>query len=167
MLYFVRHGQTDSNAKQVFVDKLEPLNSTGIDEALKTAQNLKDVHFDVLFCSPLTRAKQTAEIVNRHHNLPIVIDNSLTERDWGKYMHMLVESVDRKASWNFFCSVEGIEPIKDAFKRVYSFLNYLKENFKDKNVLVVSHSGVGRITNCYFTGIPENGDLLSKGLKNG
>lgn len=58
--YFVRHGQTDQGLD-------EPLNSTGKQQANKLADELKEQELDLLISSPLQRAVQTAEIINKFH----------------------------------------------------------------------------------------------------
>ena len=59
---FVRHGQTEWNSlgKQQGKEDI-PLNSRGIEQAKQTAQLLADRQFDRVYCSPLQRAKQTAQ----------------------------------------------------------------------------------------------------------
>ena len=61
---FVRHGQTEWNSlgKQQGKEDI-PLNSRGIEQAKQTAQLLADRQFDRVYCSPLQRAKQTAQIL--------------------------------------------------------------------------------------------------------
>ena len=47
-----------------------------------------------------------------------------------------------------------------------ALLDMQKEEYKDKTVLIVSHSGVGRVTNAYFNGKPNNGDYTGFKVKN-
>ena len=77
MIYFVRHGKTDYNKKNLLSggDIDIPLNSEGKEQAKITANLLKDVKFDMVFCSPLIRAKKTCEeIMKFHKNIPIIYD---------------------------------------------------------------------------------------------
>ena len=66
MIYFVRHGQTDYNSNKLYAGQKDvPLNKEGVKQAKQTAEQLKDLKFDICFCSPLLRAKQTLnEILN-------------------------------------------------------------------------------------------------------
>lgn len=175
MIYFVRHGVTDWNE---YVDKTGkinpkcqgradiPLNKNGISQAEKLREILKDIKFDKIFCSPLTRAKQTCEIiVGSLKN--VIIDNRLIERGFGKY-----EGLTRD-EFNFsdFCKksfkgIEGAESIQEIEDRVFSLLNELKKE-PDKNILLVSHGGVGCIFRSYFEGIPEDGDYSKLLIHNG
>lgn len=57
-----------------------------------------------------------------------------------------------------------IENIQEFFKRVYNFLDELKQ--KDyESVLIVAHSGVSKAFRGYFEGI-QDGKVLNWGLKN-
>ena len=64
MLYIMRHGRTDWNDMHKLQGRTDiPLNSCGREMAEKAAEEYKDVPLDICFCSPLIRAKETAEIV--------------------------------------------------------------------------------------------------------
>ena len=84
MVYFIRHGETDFNLKGIIQGQLDiPLNETGIKQAYETKDKLTNLKIDIIFCSPLIRAKQTAEIINEKLNVPIVYDNRLKEFNAG------------------------------------------------------------------------------------
>lgn len=167
MIYYVRHGQVNSNSKNLIIGRYdEELNEIGIKQAYETAEKLKSIKPDYIFCSPLKRASKTAQIINLKYNLPIIYDDRLIERDWQDYLFAPIDSVDRKSSWNYYANFEGAESVHNVFDRVYNFLDEMKQKYKNKNILIVSHSGIGRVTNCYFNGIPKDGDLLKMGLKN-
>lgn len=72
-----------------------------------------------------------------------------------------------ETDWNIKHSNQQIaENIRDFFKRVYSFLDKIKEEYRDKNVLIVTHGSIGIPIYCYFNGIPEDDNLLKYVLKN-
>ena len=93
-LYFVRHGQTDANAKMTQGGQIaeldEPLNAAGVQQATEAADALKAIDFDVVVSSPLRRAVQTAEIINKYHNKNIQIDDAWRERQAGAYIDATV-----------------------------------------------------------------------------
>ena len=69
-LYLVRHGQTDWNIQGRIQGSTDiELNSTGLNQAQKTAELLKNIDFDVIYSSPLKRTVDTAKIINTYHNL--------------------------------------------------------------------------------------------------
>lgn len=86
MIYIMRHGKTDWNKLEKLQGHVDiPLNSEGIAAARKACEKYKNVHFDICFCSPLTRARETAEIVLEGRDIPIVVDDRLIEMGFGEY----------------------------------------------------------------------------------
>ena len=79
-IYVVRHGQTDWNLAERMQGggSEKKLNETGIKQAKETKQELENVKYDVLICSPMHRAIQTAEIINKERNVPIIIDDRIS-----------------------------------------------------------------------------------------
>ena len=66
MLYIIRHGKTDWNDRHKLQGRTDvPLNEEGRRMAEEAREAYRDVHFDICFCSPLIRAKETAEILLR------------------------------------------------------------------------------------------------------
>ena len=140
---FIRHGETDENkAKRVQGRKDYPLNETGRQQAKMVAKYLKanNYNFDAIFSSPLSRAYDTACIVNdeMHLGLNVTKVDAFIEREFGEYEGM---AVSKEAFKPIMADIgEGLEKEKDIKERVYSgLLNLLKEN-KYEHILVVAHS---------------------------
>ena len=73
---------------------------------------------------------------------------------------------------DFFKNInkENIEPIQTFFQRIYTFLDYIKEKYKNEKIILVTHGSVSQVIECYFNGLPEepNYESLEKmTLKNG
>lgn len=165
-IYFVRHGETETNVKKVYNSLEEDINETGIKQVTLLKEEIKNIDFDAIYASPLLRTKHTAEILNVN-NMEIIYDERLIEREVGDLIGKPYGTIDRELLWKYDGVIpdETVESVKDIFKRVYGFIEELKE--KDyKNVLIVSHGGVSRIFSAYFEGIPKNGKLLIYGMKN-
>ena len=63
--------------------------------------------------------------------------------------------------------LEGLESLPELFNRVHSFIDEIKEKYKDNNILLVTHGAVARVIQFYFEPIPEDGMLLNiSGQKN-
>ena len=78
--YFLRHGQTDWNAKKLCQGQRDvPLNALGIEQAHDAKRRLADVPIATVCSSPLSRARQTAEIINDALKCPLVIVDALKE----------------------------------------------------------------------------------------
>ena len=63
-IYLVRHGQCESNVIGRFNYIDEDINETGIEQAEKLREIIKDIDYDIVISSPLIRALHTAEIIN-------------------------------------------------------------------------------------------------------
>lgn len=159
-LYFARHGHTDASPDSRpdptsgEVDEL--LNHEGIQQANKLAEELRDIEFDVILTSPLKRAYQTAEIVNKYHNLTIDVDIVWQERRIGSYVSLEVwhNLFDFEKDFSF----DSSEDLRVFFKRVYDALDLLKIKYQDKTVLLVSHAGVHQAIYAYANKLPLVGN---------
>ena len=70
MLYFVRHGQTEFNATNLYMGSL---NELGIVQVETLAQRIFKLDLHLIVSSDLLRARQTADIINKALNVPIFI----------------------------------------------------------------------------------------------
>lgn len=83
---FVRHGETDWNLRGVlqgFTDV--PLNETGRMQAQAAVAFLRDHPIDRIVCSPLARARETAEILNTALQKPVSYHPDIRERHFGAF----------------------------------------------------------------------------------
>lgn len=63
-IYLIRHGETEWNTLRKLQGRSDTeLNEVGIQLAQMTSKALEDIPFDVIYTSPLKRAKKTAEIM--------------------------------------------------------------------------------------------------------
>ena len=167
-IYIIRHGQTDWNLINKIQGKKDIcLNKTGIMQAEKAREKIEKYDFDLIICSPLKRAKQTAEIINHNKNVQIIYDEALMERGFGNYEGTQI-NFDENPISNLELNVEinNIEPAKQFYDRVSKLLDYIKNNLEDKKILLVTHGGTVRAIETYFFGTDENGNMPPDILKN-
>jgi len=153
LIYIIRHGETDGNKAGILQGCLDiPLNEKGRDLARVTGKGLKGVIFDVLFTSPLSRAKETGEIIlsETDSNAKVVIDSRIKELNFGEWEGENIQtskimSLDefRKINtdpFNFKSGKSG-ESIQDLLARTSSFFKELLANkeYQDKTVLIATH----------------------------
>lgn len=161
-LYVVRHGQTEWNIMKKMQGSADiPLNAKGILQGNITKSNLDSIPIDLIFCSPLIRARQTAEIINSDRNLDIIFDERLTERNYGEFEGVHKSTFDYNGFWSYNknLSYDNAKNIQDFFKRIYQFLDEIKSMYSDKNVLMVVHAGVMKAIECYANGMMKDEDI--------
>ena len=166
MVYLVRHGQTDWNLLKKFNGCTDiELNQTGIEQAKTQADNLKSISFDVCYCSPLKRARQTCEIIFKGTS---VFDERLCEINCGEFEGTEETAETMKLFWQAVTSGDkGTENFKDFIKRNCNFSNMITEAYKGKNILIVTHAANARVINYYFTGKSEKYDFSKAVAQNG
>lgn len=145
-IYVVRHGEVESNVnKTVGGWNDEKLTDTGIKQAEKVRDELSGIKFDMIFCSPIFRTKQTAEIINVNH-IPIEYDWRIVERDPGNMLGKS-RSIINKIEWNrtdIDRTSENAETLGSGLKRTKEFLDEIKEKFKGKTVLIITHNFISK-----------------------
>ena len=145
-VYLVRHGETDYNRLGKIQGRMNiVLNNRGRRQIRELREILKDVNFDICFSSPLSRTMETAMILVGERVL-INTDSRLLERDFGLLEGQPFSKYDAHKYWDYYLnySDDGVEKIQDIFKRVISFIDYLRENYQYKTVLIVSHEATIR-----------------------
>ncbi len=84
---FLRHGESLGNAQGVSQGQTDfPLTETGLQQArdLVARWQAEGVSFDQIISSPLTRARQTAEVIGGTLNVPIDVVPDWMERNFGR-----------------------------------------------------------------------------------
>lgn len=168
-ILLTRHGQTEWNLLKKVQGKADiELNEKGIQQAEITRDSLREERIDLILCSPLKRAIQTAEIINQGRNIRMIIDERVSERDFGEFEGMPNTDFDFNAFWSYKQNLkyDKAENIKDFFRRVYNFLDNIKNEYAGKRILIVAHGGISIPVKCYFEGIPNAETLLPLCLGN-
>jgi len=79
-IYFMRHTQSEANLNDILASR---------QEAALIIARFKDIaRLDRIFCSPLTRARQTAQPIAEVFGLNAETDERLTEQDPGVFSGM-------------------------------------------------------------------------------
>ena len=157
-LYMMRHGQTDWNKKHLFQGRTDiPLNENGRYVAELTREGMKEIPFDIAFCSPLCRAKETAEIILRGRDIELIEDERIIEMGFGPYEATDMRSLDECMEIFFkhpeqFEVPEGSESFEEVLEREGAFLEELRShpNLQDSTILIATHGAALRGLICYM-----------------
>ena len=157
-LYIVRHGETDWNKMGKYQGITDiPLNENGLNQAKACGNALKDVIFDRILSSDLSRALVTAETIRGDRTTPITIDKRLRELNFGDWEAMLFSDIEER--WPglidemylrpHLVKVPNGESFKDLQDRAWEGLEeFLNANDEEETLLIACHGGTIRTLLC-------------------
>jgi broad specificity phosphatase PhoE len=160
-IHLARHGQTAYNHEGRFQGHLAvPLDATGRAQAAQLAEVAAGVEITSLWCSPLRRARQTADIVATRIGLEPVEDARFAETDTGDWTGRSfaeVKAEDPEGFRRFQVSdpefrYPGGESFAEQSDRVQDGLRDLRARPGALPALVVCHRGVIRLALAVATG---------------
>jgi len=139
IIYFV-HGTTIDNENNISSGWAETsLSKLGEEQSIKLKDLTKDLKFDVIYCSDLKRSVDSANLAFADRKIPIIVDSSLRECNYGIYNSELSEIVEPLQEKSVFDKFPGGESYEDVKNRINNFLEYLKCNYEGKTVAIVAH----------------------------
>ena len=154
-LVLVRHGQSEWNEKNLFTGWKDPnLTKKGIGEAIEAGKLLKakNMKFDLMYTSNLTRAQETGRLILEEMNLANITiekNQSLNERNYGDLAGLNKDEARKKWGdeqvhiWrrSFDVPPPGGESLKNTAERVlpYFHKNIMPEVKKGLDILIAAH----------------------------
>lgn len=177
LLTIVRHGETEWNA----VGRLQgssdsPLTEKGVSQATLCGQRLRDQKFAAAYCSPLPRARRTAELMLEQLEAPPQLEeaDTLRERAFGFWEGMVWEDIERLYSDQLaqsrsnadYAIPGGGESRNFNLENVLSFLKDVAERHprscrkdtppdEEESVLCVTHSATATALIKEVLGLPQ------------
>ena len=167
LVYFVRHGETTWNRRRKLQGQHDTkLSPRGEEQARLASEGMKDIAFDHIISSPLSRARVTAETIRRDRDLEIFFDDRLKEIDFGKdngrRKDRFMNDPKNLRYKRFFREPDKYKPIKggESFQAV---IDRASDFFRDRilplegkkeTVLVVGHTTWMHAFIVHITGRP-------------
>jgi probable phosphoglycerate mutase len=148
-LYFLRHGESTYNRANIVQGQLDsPLTREGKKQTEEIAKKFENLGIKMIAHSKLTRAKETAEIVNGLLKVPVKQCEGIEEMNFGDFQHELKQEHWRKFEHDFYTNGEappGGENKNDLFKRAEHAVKNICNGFPEDPILIVSHKMLIRI----------------------
>ncbi len=156
-IYLARHGQDEDNARGILNGRRDmPLTEVGISQARELAEKVKaaGLKFDKIFSSPLQRAYQTAEIIadtlgtEKPGKLGLLIERDfgiMTGQPHTKIKEICSPEILQAEMITYFLSPEGAETFPELVERAKKLIDFLNQNFREGNFLLVSHGDFGKM----------------------
>ncbi|MCC6905754.1 MAG: histidine phosphatase family protein [Anaerolineae bacterium] len=158
-IYFVRHGQSEANAKDIISNRtlnVHGLTDIGREQARAVAEQLTTRVENVIdvYASPLLRARQTGGIIAERLGLSsdhVLVTNALIERDPG-----IMEGKTDPQSWEVYMDLARLwregdycarlpegESYHDVRARFMPFIDHIKHKHRDQDgaIVMVGHAG--------------------------
>ena len=151
-LYFMRHGRTNYNDLAICNDDPSQdahLTELGIQQAQAAAEQLRDARLERIIVSPLPRTRQTAEYVNRHHQLEIETRPEIRDLRSGFEGLPVADYFAEVAHDPLHARINGGESVLDHKQRIEGFISWLKQQPQD-SILVVAHEETLRVFYAHF-----------------
>lgn len=148
-IYLIRHGQTTGDIEDRYGGAYDDeLSDQGIIQANKLVNKLNNSGIEILFCSPLIRAQQTAKILKSKLNCEIKTIQDLRERNKNgiltgmtkkeavlKYPDLAEKVKDYRNQ------ITGAESQEDFVKRIKKVFFEVINNTNYSTIAIVTHGG--------------------------
>lgn len=154
----MRHGEGTHNVQGIISCALDSgvcLTEKGREQAKKSGESLQNTKIDLIICSPLERAKETAEefIKGFGKNIKVVYDERVREIDAGKMEGKTMEewlAQFKNLEERYYTNPHGGESKEMVRKRVQDLLQEIYKNYRDQNVLIIGHGVVVQAVSRFF-----------------
>lgn len=162
-LFLIRHAEAENNVSEIlssWPEKAEyHLTEKGKEQAKKMAEFLKKENIDLIFSSPVTRTKETAEIIAKKLDIEVIFNERLREIGYGDLEGKAYRDFERQypRESRIEKTEHGIETGNQIKERLENFLEEINKKYKNKNIVVVSHGDPIQI----FYGITQNLSLIN------
>ena len=167
ILYLIRHGETAGNSEGRFQGIVDnPLNESGMQQSQMLGMAFSLSRVDVLYTSPLLRARQTAQMIAQMHGLQKlepVVEPGLSELDGGllegrRFDELAVEypqvmQAMYHAPAQLCCP--GGESMKQLSERIVQTVDRIVRQNQGKVIVAVSH---GTVSYTHLT-LPTNREV--------
>lgn len=160
-IYLVRHGDIGLGREKRYIGQLDlPLSDLGRDQAASLQDLLCQEPLDKIYCSDLTRAQQTADIIASAHQIVPEVCVGLRELNMGDWDGELFAKIKAKYPEAFkqrgenianYCPPNG-ESFSDCSKRVIPIFESLTQA-EGATILIIGHAGVNRVILCCVLGL--------------
>jgi len=140
-LYFVRHGEVH-NPDQILYGRLPDfqLNAKGKRQAQAAASHLSGHNISAVYTSPMLRAQQTAQIVARPHQLPLIVDDRLNEV-FTPHEGQKLADLERISFEIYGGNQPPYETLNDIRTRLCAFIDDMRSRYRQGNqtIIAVTH----------------------------
>lgn len=164
-ILLVRHGRTEWNREEIFRGTIDvPLDEQGRREAACARDWLREENLHAAYCSPLSRAVETAQIILEPHGIRVESHPGLRDLDYGDWQGKPLEEVKRRHGdlyriWKqaphevVFPGGEGLAAVRD---RALAAIQDAVEKHPGQTVLMAAHRVVNKVLIAALLGLDDS-----------
>ena len=136
------------------------LSDEGRSQAAALAERLASVEVDALYTSPMTRCQETAAALGEPHGLRPIIDEGITELDFGDWTGAEIDDLAPQEPWHRFNAFRsgtrapGGELFLEVQSRIVRSMLDVRCRHEEGIVVLVSHADTIRAALLHFLGMP-------------
>ncbi len=165
-MILARHGATAANLSRPYILQGQgvdlPLDPLGVEQAEALARVLSPEKIHAAYCSPLVRARDTAERASRAHGLTPIVVSEITEANAGHWEGKSWDDIcqhwpeerrlhDEDPAANGYPNGETFADVRD---RVVPAMEKIAARHRGETVLVVAHNVVNRAALAHWLNLP-------------
>lgn len=164
-IVLIRHGETNWNRNHRFQGRSDiELNEKGRSQAAALALTLRNESLKAIYASPITRAVETAKIINNYHQVPIEQRDGLMEMDLGDfdgiyYNDFMKEQPEFLKKWMkdpASVRMSNGESLQEVQERAWGVVEEIAETYYEGSVLLCGHNFVNIMILCKVLGLEIN-----------
>jgi broad specificity phosphatase PhoE len=179
----MRHGETEWNRRRRVMGHLPvPLNETGVAQCRAAIPFLASMGISRLVASPLTRARESADIVSAGLGLPVETDAGLCEVDFGNWAGRCYDELIPTAEYHHYRAdpLRNAPPAGETISvvqtRGLAAVERALATVNGGRLLIVSHGDLIRALLCHLLGLElkqyrrlrvDNGSVSAADIRNG
>lgn len=165
-ILLVRHGETAWNREGRYQGRTDiPLSDVGSAQVAALGRRLAEIPLKTAYASPLSRAKNTAEVILTGRQTPLWLDAGLMEISHGEWEGKLASDVELSHAEMFGVwrtrpgrtspAGPGAETLGDVETRAWAVLERVSDGLGEhETILVAAHDAVNRVILCRVMGLP-------------
>jgi broad specificity phosphatase PhoE len=141
-IWFEPHSTTTDNEANLASGWNDiDLSKMGVEQTLQPVERSRERGIEIIFVSDLQRAIKTGAPTAKELRVPMYVDERLRECDYGDLTQAPKTEVEAQKVERISDPFPNGESYEQVAARMKSFIDYLKENFDGKTVMIVGHRG--------------------------
>lgn len=152
-IYLIRHCQSMGNIQHRFQGRYDAdISPDGAKQLELLGLRFRNEPIDVIYTSPLKRARMTAQAIGKYHNIDVIEEPGFLEMNVGELENRSLKELalnypETAQKWDKapdLCQFPGGETMGEVYERVNAALDRVIAENPGRTIVVTTHGGVLR-----------------------